>query len=602
MKSSGLFSGFYCTFAAVEGLIPITGVNKIFINILSILLVLISFGQISAREMNRTDSLTRELYAENDPQKKMDILMALSKSTFLSNPDSSVYYANQTIKLAIEFDNPKNKLIAWLQLGNIYWNKSDYRSSLEYGNMANALALDLDLDEEYAESLILIARNFSNLGDFKKSAVLNFQALGIFENLGDRKGIREAFHRIGVDYHEQGFFDKALEYHTKALEISREIKNLAGISRGLNNVAVSYASMGETLLAKDKYRESIEINKILDRQLRIGIAYSNLASIYREEEKYDSAFYYLNRASLIYTQLNKLQVLPEIYYGYSLYYKDIGKLDSSLYYAKRYYQISTENKQKNKSHEAAKQLAKLYYEQNDFENAYIYSTIKSQLKDSLDTEVSIARISHLELLHEYEKIEQENKITQQRREFILILVGAGIVFLLLALVVTIIIRNRLKSKNEQIERHRLNLELDSRNKELTANVMTLIKKNEVISGIGDKLLTIRDNAVKTETKSAIKKISNELQKSTDDEIWNEFDIRFRQVHGEFYDRLIKQFPDLAPNELKICAFLRLNMATKDISELTGQQIISIERARTRLRRKLGLANTSANLVSFLAQI
>jgi hypothetical protein len=57
----------------------------------------------------------------------------------------------------------------------------------------------------------------------------------------------------------------------------------------------------------------------------------------------------------------------------------------------------------------------------------------------------------------------------------------------------------------------------------------------------------------------------ELQKTTDDKIGNEFDLRFKQVHGEFYEKLLARFPDLTPNEQKICAFLRLNMTTKEIS-------------------------------------
>jgi DNA-binding CsgD family transcriptional regulator len=70
----------------------------------------------------------------------------------------------------------------------------------------------------------------------------------------------------------------------------------------------------------------------------------------------------------------------------------------------------------------------------------------------------------------------------------------------------------------------------------------------------------------------------------------------------FYKKLINQFPDLSPNEQKICAFLRLNMSTKEISELTGQGVNALEIARTRLRKKLGITNTKTNLVSFISQI
>ena len=132
--------------------------------------------------------------------------------------------------------------------------------------------------------------------------------------------------------------------------------------------------------------------------------------------------------------------------------------------------------------------------------------------------------------------------------------------------------------------------------------MGLVKKNKILSEIADKLMDIKKNAVKEETKSAIIKIARELHLNTDDEVWDEFEIRFKQVHGEFYEKLISQFPDLSPNEQKICAFLRLNMTTKEISDLTGQRIHTLEVERTRLRKKLGITNTKTNLVSFLSKI
>jgi DNA-binding CsgD family transcriptional regulator len=63
-----------------------------------------------------------------------------------------------------------------------------------------------------------------------------------------------------------------------------------------------------------------------------------------------------------------------------------------------------------------------------------------------------------------------------------------------------------------------------------------------------------------------------------------------------------KYPDLTQSELKLCAFLRLNMSTKEISELTGQRILTIDHARYRLRKKLGISNSEINLVTFLSQI
>ena len=111
-----------------------------------------------------------------------------------------------------------------------------------------------------------------------------------------------------------------------------------------------------------------------------------------------------------------------------------------------------------------------------------------------------------------------------------------------------------------------------------------------------------NEAVKDETKEAIRRIHTDLKKSTEDEIWEEFELRFQQVHRDFYDKLMDKFPDLSPNEQRLCAFLRLNMSSKEISELTGQSPNALETARYRLRKKLGISNSQVNLITFLSTI
>ena len=77
--------------------------------------------------------------------------------------------------------------------------------------------------------------------------------------------------------------------------------------------------------------------------------------------------------------------------------------------------------------------------------------------------------------------------------------------------------------------------------------------------------------------------------------------RFKEVHSDFYDALSEAFLGLTPNEIKICAFLRLNMSTKEISSITHQSIKSINMARFRLRKKLNVERDE-NLISFLTQL
>lgn len=73
-----------------------------------------------------------------------------------------------------------------------------------------------------------------------------------------------------------------------------------------------------------------------------------------------------------------------------------------------------------------------------------------------------------------------------------------------------------------------------------------------------------------------------------------------KVHGDFLGRLRTEFAELSPNEQRLCAFLRLNLSTKEIAKLMIISSRGVEIARYRLRKKLGLQK-GQNLTKFLLE-
>ncbi|MEZ5084562.1 MAG: hypothetical protein R2750_14145 [Bacteroidales bacterium] len=151
-----------------------------------------------------------------------------------------------------------------------------------------------------------------------------------------------------------------------------------------------------------------------------------------------------------------------------------------------------------------------------------------------------------------------------------------------------------------MEKEKLMGDLDYKNKELTNNVMYLLKKNEFILSISDKLKNSR-YYFKPENRKLIDEIIHDVEQSTSQDVWKDFEVRFQEVHTDFYDKLAEKYPDLSPNELRLCAFLRLNMSTKEISAITFQSPKSITMARFRLRKKMDIGSYE-NLISFLSQL
>jgi tetratricopeptide (TPR) repeat protein len=152
------------------------------------------------------------------------------------------------------------------------------------------------------------------------------------------------------------------------------------------------------------------------------------------------------------------------------------------------------------------------------------------------------------------------------------------------------LQQELESRQVELERQRLEAELSHKDSELERIGYELKKYHLIEVLVGD--LQSETNA------SAPERRSTQAQVRT--KAWEEFEYRFQQIHSGFYERLNQEHPDLTLNERRLCAFLKLDMTTKEISDITGQSIRAINMGRFRLRQKLRLTNTDKEIFDYLA--
>jgi DNA-binding response OmpR family regulator len=152
----------------------------------------------------------------------------------------------------------------------------------------------------------------------------------------------------------------------------------------------------------------------------------------------------------------------------------------------------------------------------------------------------------------------------------------------------------------KITRDALETELRFKKKIMTENALYITRRTELGNSIVDDLRRINKetrNEYSDKILTAISKLKNLIKGQE----WKEFELRFEEEHSKFREMITALHPDLTPNEIKLCTFLRLNMSSKEISEITGQSVRALETARSRMRKKLGLSR-SDNLVQYLHEI
>lgn len=561
-------------------------------------LVLSSF--LMAQPFRKIDSLENALPFATDSIEKYQIAFQLAKLKNFIQPDEALHYALIANKLSANQPDKKDYAASLNLTANIYWAKSAFQKSLEYSINAKRAAEQSGAKDVLAEVHRTFGKIYTDIGEFSKSSDAFFQSLRINEEIGNEEGISRSLNSIGYLYYEQENYEKALDYYLKSLKIARDNNNLPGISRGLNNVAACYLSLKKHEEVTPYLLEAVRINKSTGQKMWEGINYLNIAEVFKNTRQYDSAMHYITMGKHIFLDLNNITRLIGAYVQLSDLNKEMGNDSRSFQDAQTAYNLAQDNGLLRQEMIAAKRLHDLYNDLGDLKNAYKYGMIRFNAKDSLDMEESLTKMANLELQYAFEKQAQERKLTQQRKDFIWILMGVSLLFLF-GIALLLWNRQRIRTKNVHLQKQQLEKEVEYKNKELQLNVMNLIKKNEMLSDISKQLVEIQHQAVKNETKTAILKVARELQKTTDQEIWTEFEMRFKEVYSTFYDNLLVKHPNLTPNEQKLCAFLKLNLSTKDISEVTGQRTNTIEIARHRLRKKMGISNTQTNLVGYLAQ-
>jgi DNA-binding CsgD family transcriptional regulator len=153
-----------------------------------------------------------------------------------------------------------------------------------------------------------------------------------------------------------------------------------------------------------------------------------------------------------------------------------------------------------------------------------------------------------------------------------------------------------------LKEENLNLEIKKKNTELATSTLNNIKKNELLTSLITDLnkidKAVLNSALHPPIKKVIKKINHNL---TDKDDWLTFELHFRNAHSDFFEKLRDKHPGLSSNEIKLSAYLKLNLSSKEIASLLNISIKSVDQGRWRLRKKLDLPKDSS-LVNYIQSI
>lgn len=565
-----------------------------------------------------TDSILIELKNTSENKERTLLLNELSKTFKETNLDSSIYYAKMGLEQASEINYELGIAENAASIADYYIIYDSLFKAREYYVLASNQFDEIDMDFDQAQIYMVIGNIYLSQNNYSEALVYYQMSQQISEEKNFDEILPHIYNNKGIIYLSLREQDKALDYYLKAYDGFKSLglnKNLGNV---VSNIALIHLDNSEYDLAIDYYNEALKIFKetgnLIDASLvniDIGDYEFNNGNYSKAKDYYQLAYDQVNRQKVGYLG-PKSRSLTVALGSLGRAYSRLGDTQTAIDYLEESLGLARENHYINWIERCTHELSIIYESKGEFGKALNYFKIYEQYGDSILSESSIKRITQLEMQFEFDKKLRERELEDahkeaatQRKEFMyLLFIGLGI----FATIIAILMYRNQKSKTSKIElkRHNLKLEhdklqqeLEHRNKELTTNVMYLLSKNEFITSTAEKLTKAKMN-FKKENQKIIQDVIRDLLMNSSKDVWKEFEVRFMDVHSDFYDNLNKKFPDLTPNEKKISAFLRLNMSTKDICAITYQSVRSIDMARFRLRKKMALDNDE-NLVTFLAQ-
>lgn len=581
--------------------------SKLFISLVFLYIGPLIMLPVNAQENNTSDSIIKKLEAARSTDERFNILISsVDIYSSQNNYEKAMQYAKSALIEAENEGNKRDVAHSLFIIGDLLETADHYDMAIESYNESYRNYREIEDKKGMADLCYSLSDIYKKKGFYRRSLERCLEGLSLYENLEDTLGISRIYNCMGSLYKYQNDLSKSIEYYNKSLELRISMNDREGSALAYNNIGVVHSLSGNYDLALDYYRMALDIHIETGTQKNEAIVYGNIANAYLTKGEYQKAYGYIIKSIEINKKIDYKRGIAIQYENLGRYYSLIGDTEPAIKNYLIAYDMFNELGRLEYQKDITLTLSEVFSGIGDYEKAYNYLRENKRYSDSLFDVEKMKSIATLE--QEYLNLRQiEEHRLQDQRSRIMLFASVSSLIMLIIIFSLLYSRQRLKLnqhrltiQNVELEKKQIEKDLEIRQKEITASTLSQARKNEIINDVIGRLKSSLDN-LKEENIPVITDIIEELSDNTKPDIWQEFEIRFLQVHTNFYDNLMEEFPDLTNNEKRLAAFLRLDFSTKEISSITNQSPHSINIARTRLRKKLGLVNKDINLAAFLSK-
>ncbi len=537
---------------------------------------------------------------------------------------------NETKTSTNERNNYNDSLITMLNNEGVsYYNSGDLLSSQQSYNKADSL-LTPTTDTSLRVSLLFnMGKLLKRQGKYEESIANYYEAARISQLTGDSSKLGMAYYNISTAYFSLKKIKEASKYNTKAKNILKTTQN----KKALLDCYVQQFRMNSNdknrLLVKKHLNNALQYYKEHNQMKSFSICLNNYAGILFSGKQYNEAIHFYTKAISISKKLNDKTILSISLGNIGELYLTIGQLDSAKFYIDSSMKIA-KNRQT-----ILNNLDRLisYYKAIDNSDSIIKVTerfyklqieilkqessdIAKRVEEKYKNKLALIKINNKVKLLKKDKLAEKKK--QERANLILYFI---IFISLLIIGVSYILyrkqkristidkklhareyeilesKNRLalsELKNKEIEKKRLEEELNFKRQELISFSLNLSEREKYLDNLKNVFSEIKEGEVLES--EVLQKLRSILYGINNDksEIYN----RIEELNSSFYFNLKRNFPNLNDDDIRLASLLLLDFSSKEISTVFNIEPKSVDMKRYRLKKKLNIGQET-DITTFL---
>jgi tetratricopeptide (TPR) repeat protein len=510
-------------------------------------------------------------------------------------------------------------------VGFCYQDMGLFDKALIYFERALAMSRTLGDTIETASNLSNIGFSLKMLGCYGEAIDAFNQTLELDRITGSETELATDYNNIGMVYRAWLQYDLAVEFFEKALEIDERLANHHKLSTRYSNIGQVYLAWDKIPEAIGYFNKALEIDREMEASGKIALRLHGLGLAYMSLKEYQKAIEYFNEAQQTFQLLNHDFQTAIVMEHTGDAYIAMNDIKNAEYYYQQSLGLSQQLGLKPTTIEAAKGLYKLHKNQGDYQKSLKYFEVYKVAEDSVFSETSARQINEFEIRYETEMKENENRLLTKdvqlltkdvklktRNQWFFGTVILALIMVSLALLYAFGLKRKSllqsqilfdkeselnKLKINQVEKQNRHLKevlfaeeeikrlqarsIEQKNHELTSATLLIANKNEAF----DKIKKLAEQHCTSTSRDMIR----EIERQTDLESqWEQFKMHFESIHKSFFATLRDINSGLTQTDMQLCAYIKLNLSTKEIARLMNIAPESVNTHRYRLRKKLAL--------------